>query len=662
MKFSFRGKVYSGIIFMITLTASLLAFSVVTIVSDALSTQYKDKGRSMVGNIALRSIEPILAMDLLRINSIIREVLRSNTDASYAFLLDKNGEVLSHTFQGGFPVELKTVNEIVENHGYNITLLDTGKERIYDFAAPVVISNHRLGTVRLGLFQTKIQKTLSHLLGMIVLFTAISILIAGLVGVGFAEQITKRIRALRNASDEVSKGNLDIRVITPLKNCWDIMRCNVKTCPAYGEGMIPCWYVEGTKCHQCADGKYVDKIRSCQKCLVYRKNSGDEIQHLAESFDAMRRALKDHITQLADSKEILEKSERKYRRIFEASMDLIFVADSGGNLIDINQAGIAMLGYNSQQDLLRSVNLEDLFEEPEDIQSLFEEITLHGFVKDRECFLKRRDGGMIEVLISTTARTDERAQIVGYEGIIKDITQRRDIERQLLQADKLASLGQLSAGVAHEINNPIGLILGYTQLLIRSESDESKKLEDLKTIERHTRNCKSIVEALLNFARKTATKRTSVDINQAVREVITVINHQFELDNVRVEVDYDDTVPTFSGDKEKLKQVMMNLVMNADQAIKDSGRVSISTTFIPESGEIRVTVQDTGAGIPKEIIAKIFDPFFTTKPVGQGTGLGLSVSYGIIKEHNGKILVESEPGKGASFTIVLPVLQNEQKA
>jgi PAS domain S-box-containing protein len=662
MKFGFRGKVYSGIILMITLTASLLAFSVVTIVSDALSTQYKDKGRSMVGNIASRSIEPILAMDLLRINSIIREVLRSNTDASYAFLLDKNGEVLSHTFQGGFPVELKTVNEIVENHGYNITLLDTGKERIYDFAAPVVISNHRLGTVRLGLFQTKIQETLNHLLGMIVLFTVISILIAGLVGVGFAEQITKRIRALRNASEEVSKGNLDIRFITPVKNCWDIMKCNVKTCPAYGEEMMPCWYVEGTKCHQCADGKYVDKIRSCQKCLVYRKNSGDEIQHLAESFDAMRRALKEHITQLADSKEISEKSERKYRRIFEASMDLIFVADSGGNLIDINQAGIAMLGYNSQQDLLRSVNLEDLFEEPEDIQSLFEEIALHGFVKDRECFLKRRDGGNIEVLISTTARTDETGQIVGYEGIIKDITQRRNIERQLLQADKLASLGQLSAGVAHEINNPLGLILGYTQLLIRSESDESKKREDLKTIERHTRNCKSIVEALLNFARKTATERTSVDINQAVREVITVIKHQFELDNVRVEVDYDDTVPTFSGDKEKLKQVMMNLVMNAEQAIKNSGRVSISTTFIPESGEIRVTVQDTGAGIPKEIIDKIFDPFFTTKPVGQGTGLGLSVSYGIVKEHNGKILVDSEPGKGTSFTIVLPVLQNEQKA
>jgi PAS domain S-box-containing protein len=314
-----------------------------------------------------------------------------------------------------------------------------------------------------------------------------------------------------------------------------------------------------------------------------------------------------------------------------------------------------MLGYDAAKKLIGSVNLSDLFVEPQDMELLFEEIDVHGFVKDRECNLRHSAGSKIEVLFSSTARTNESGSVVGYEGIIKDITQRRNMERQLLQADKLASLGQLSAGVAHEINNPLGLILGYTQLLIREESAESEKLEDLKTIEKHTRNCKSIVAALLDFARRTETKRTPVDINQAVQEVLTVINHQFELDNVDIVVNYDETVPTFSGDKEKLKQVIMNLVLNAEQAIEDSGRVSISTTFLAQPGEIQVAVQDTGIGIRKEVMDKIFDPFFTTKPVGQGTGLGLSLSYGIIQEHNGEIVVHSEPGMGATFTVIIPV-------
>ncbi len=228
------------------------------------------------------------------------------------------------------------------------------------------------------------------------------------------------------------------------------------------------------------------------------------------------------------------------------------------------------------------------------------------------------------------------------------------MELQLLQADKLSSLGQLSAGVAHEINNPLGLILGYTQLMLREEPESSQKYEDLKTIEKHTRNCKTIVEALLNFARKTETKKILVDVNSAIAQVITVIRHQFELSGIAVHTLYDSELPQVLGDTEKLKQVVMNLVMNARQAMTTTGKITVSTRYDSKNHKVMVMVADTGSGIPPHVVTRIFDPFFTTKPTGQGTGLGLSVSYGIVKEHGGEITVYSEPDNGSQFSMILP--------
>lgn len=659
MKFGFRSKIYLGIVSIILLSGLLIAVSVRAIVAKALSDECKHRGVSIAKNLAARSEDSILAIDFLRMQDLIDEVVHSGGDISYAFILDQGGQVLAHTFKGGFPVELKGTNKLSEDQGHNITLLDTGSEIIYDFATPVFVGNQRIGTVRLGLSRTEIQQAIKDLLWMILALTGLSILIAGIAGAGFADQITKRIRILRKGSEDVLRGNLSIQVAPSLKkNCWELMNCNKESCPAYGDSRRRCWYIAGTMCSDCVEGEYAKKIESCEDCRVYWKLSGDEIQRLSESFDATALALKDHITQLRESKETLEKSERKYRRIFEGSMDLIFVADGQGNLLDINQAGIAMLGYDSQGAFPRSVSLADVLVEPE-IEPLFNEIASKGFIKDRECTLRAKDGHELEVLFSGMAYRDKSDQVISLEGIIKDITRRKNMEQQLLQADKLASLGQLSAGVAHEINNPLGLILGYTQLLIREENEGPPKFEDLKTIEKHTRNCKAIVEALLNFARKTATKRVEVDINETINEVIAVVRHQFELDDVRIETVFDETIPHLTGDSEKLKQVFMNLVMNARQAISNSGCITISTNFISDQEQVRVIVEDTGSGIAPETISKIFDPFFTTKPTGQGTGLGLSVSYGIIKEHNGDILVGSDPGRGSTVTVVLPVCHAE---
>jgi signal transduction histidine kinase len=235
-------------------------------------------------------------------------------------------------------------------------------------------------------------------------------------------------------------------------------------------------------------------------------------------------------------------------------------------------------------------------------------------------------------------------------------------EKQIAQADRLASIGQLSSGIAHEINNPLGIILGYTQLLIRSETPDSQRYEDLKTIEKHVKNCKTIVEDLLNFARSSKPKQESMSIHEAMDEVLAFIRHQSGKDKLEILRDYDPNVPRMILDEKKIKQVLINLMMNAIHAVNKNGRITLCTRFDEQENHVLITIKDTGYGIEKKNLSRIFDPFFTTKPTGEGTGLGLAVSYGIIKSHGGDIRVTSEMGKGAEFTVVLPAGKSDVRS
>lgn len=655
MKLGIRGKIYCGMISIVLLTGLMIAIPVRIMVERALSQESLNKGISMALTLAARSQDIILGMDFLYLKEMMDKAIQSSNDVAYSFILNQQGQVLSHTFHNGFPVELRTVNPIPAGQLSSVRFLDTGKELVYDIAVPVLIGDMRLGTVHLGLSKTRISRTINSLLWTMAVLIGCAVLIASLTGAGFANQIIRRVQKLHQASEAVLKGNLNVITAPRLKiNCWDLMDCRNDRCPAYGEDRQRCWNVEGTLCPSCLEGEYASKSDVCRSCRLYRASSGDEIQALAESFDAMTRSLKHTIFQLEASRKTIEVSEKKYRRIFESSMDMVFVTDSRGRFVDINQTGKSLLSAESPDSAANGLSLADVFSFPAEFRDIQQELFRQGFVKDREFTLRTLSGNELQALLSSSCQLGTSGEVLGCEGIIKDITQRRNMEQQLLQADKLASLGQLSAGVAHEINNPLGLILGYTQLMLREEPESSQKHEDLKTIEKHTRNCKTIVEALLNFARKTETKKVLVDVNCAIEQVVTVIRHQFELSGIAVHTLYDTDLPQVLGDTEKLKQVVMNLVMNARQAIYESGQITVSTRYDAKSHKITIAVEDTGSGIPPHVVTRIFDPFFTTKPTGQGTGLGLSVSYGIVKEHGGEITVDSEPEKGSLFSVVLP--------
>jgi len=367
--------------------------------------------------------------------------------------------------------------------------------------------------------------------------------------------------------------------------------------------------------------------------------------------------------------EELVNSEKKYSRLFEDSKDMVYICNENGEIMEINPSGLELLGYDSREDI-QHVTLEDVFRNPDDAHNYRQTLENQGFIKDYEVEFKRKDGGILHMLITANAILDESGEFAGCEGIAKNVTELRRVTEGLMESQKMATVGQLAAGVAHEINTPLQVILTHAQLLTDDFLEGSEALEDLKLIEAQAKICGRIVADLLLYSREGGRIIGSIDINQIIEEVLAVIEHSLNIERIYITRSLESHLPSISGDSEKLKQVYVNLLNNAHDAIGSDGSIGITTHHDMDAGEIVISFMDSGRGIPSEIINKIFDPFFTTKGVGEGTGLGLSVTLGIIKDHGGHIEVESplsderlkiletgegdKRGPGAAFIIHLP--------
>lgn len=233
----------------------------------------------------------------------------------------------------------------------------------------------------------------------------------------------------------------------------------------------------------------------------------------------------------------------------------------------------------------------------------------------------------------------------------------RQTHEKLMRSDRLAMIGQLAAGVAHEINNPLGSILLFSRLTVQQLPAQGRARENLERIEKETKRCHAIVKSLLDFARERKPLVEAVDVNRLLDETLKLFEGQFLFQNIQVARDYDAKLATIPADQSQLQQVFMNIVLNAVDAMKGKGRLGIATKSNDAEGTVDIAISDSGPGIAPENLERVFDPFFTTKGVGHGTGLGLSVSYGIVQSHNGDIAVASEPGAGATFTISLPAIK-----
>ncbi|MBI2879355.1 MAG: response regulator [Candidatus Rokubacteria bacterium] len=381
-----------------------------------------------------------------------------------------------------------------------------------------------------------------------------------------------------------------------------------------------------------------------------------ELGQLARAFDEMADAL-DRLT-------------RRQALILDSVGEGIFGVDLEGKASFVNQATATMVGYAAEELVGQPVHVVVHHSRPDGTAHPLEDCPIHATLaggavaRVRDEVFWRQDGTSFPVeYVSTPIR--ERGAIVGAVIAFTDITERRRREEeqrrlqgQLAQSEKLAAMGELLAGVAHELNNPLSVVLGQTALL-REAAEGGPLAQRAEKIARAAERCARIVKNFLAMAHQHPPERHPVRLHEVVEEVLELLAYQLRMDTVEVRLDLADGLPVLWADPHQLGQVVVNLITNAQQAMRGTPpprRLTLTTRHEPARGRITLEVADSGPGIPPEIQARIFEPFFTTKPPGQGTGVGLALCQGIIAAHGGSIGVESRPGQGATFRIDLPVV------
>jgi len=361
----------------------------------------------------------------------------------------------------------------------------------------------------------------------------------------------------------------------------------------------------------------------------------------------------------------LRKANNFLTNIIQSSVDGIVVVDMKGNVLIFNEGAEGILGYTAEEAKRERHIMRRIFS-PELARELMRRMRSPehgppGKLNPIRLNFTRKDGHEVPVSFSA-AIINEGGEEIASVGIFSDRTERvrlqrelEDAQRQVVQAEKIASLGRLAAGVAHEINNPLAGILIYAEALLKEIAERPQWREDLQEIITQTLRCKQIVTRLLEFSRQSLGQRVLFDLNEIIGRCVDLLARQSLFHDVQIVLDLERELPQIVGDPVELQQVGANLMINAADAMLGRGRLDIRTRSMAETEEVILEFADTGPGIAPEVEEKIFEPFFTTKPPGSGTGLGLSVVYGIIQRHNGTIEVTSPPGGGATFIIKLPI-------
>ena len=338
-------------------------------------------------------------------------------------------------------------------------------------------------------------------------------------------------------------------------------------------------------------------------------------------------------------------------------IDPLIVMTKDGVIRMVNQATIDLLGYAKEE--LEGRRAPILFVAKDKISDAAEQETLigKGSVRNLELDFLTKTGVKVPVLFSSSTLKDTEGRPTGIIAVAKDMRERKKLEGAIRQSEKLSAVGQLAAGVAHEINNPLGVILGFAQAVVRRLQPNDPLELPLKSIEKEAVRCKGLVQDLLTFSRVSKIDREPLDVNRAVEGALSLVIAQARLTHVDVRKELAPDLPRILGNLNQIQQIIVNLANNALDAMGDAeGLLTFKTENLKEGplSWVCLKVLDTGPGIPGEIQSRIFDPFFTTKPVGKGTGLGLSLVHEIIKKHSGTIDVESRPGR-TEFCAKFPV-------
>lgn len=610
-------------------------------------------GRSAAAMIAQNSEYGIYTEDQRSLQTII-ESIANDPDLAYLFILNAEGRILQYKVasdsQLGIPALFKArgLGRAPALRQETFVNQEDGKEYI-DILVPVVsepikqdalgftavrardLKPRIVGYVHLGLTQEGMLHRMRQFFLSMVLAT--SVLVAA--GITITSFITRRIvspvNELNKATQDIAAGKLDRRIeIATHDELADLGR-------AFNDmGEQLQLYYEQAERHT---GELTAAVQRMGREIVERKRT----------------------------EEALTESEKKYRTLFEDSKDVIFICNLEPRFLDINRAGVQLLGYASKQELL-GLDLGRIYVDPVENLKIQQMLQEQSFLKDYEVALKKKDGDRLDVLITAEAVFDAWGVMTTYRGVFHDVTEKRALEQQLIQSQKMEAVGKLAGGVAHDFNNILSAIIGFSHLALMKLPDSDPAAESVKIIAAAGERAAELTRQLLAFSRNQVLEIKVVNLNSIIENMTRMLSRMIG-ETVVLTLELRKPQGNILADTGQMEQVLMNLLVNARDAMPSGGSVAIATAErrLAEHEERNIgpgryavlTVADTGTGMPPEVQGRIFEPFFTTKGTGKGTGLGLSTVYGIVKQHNGHIVVQSEPGKGTTFKLYFPLVDRD---
>ncbi len=613
-----QAKFLWGTVLLIALVMATLMVIVEQRQRTAIVEEVQRRGRVLARNLAAISTGPLLLYNFTVLEQNVARVAEE-ADVAYAIILDLEGKVAAHSRYPGLvgsaltdPVSERAAR--IEASLVQEAVLEETGEALYDFTVPILVDRQKWGTARVGLSKRRMEAKIATTRRELAVLAGVTLILGGLASALVARRIARPVRRLADGVAAISRGELDQRI---------------------------------------------------------EPTTSDEIGRLALAFNHMA-------SQLLQQRSALEAAHSELGRRFAELSDLksytdnilnslttgIVTLDLEGRVVTLNAAAEALTGC-ALVEVRGRFCVEAFGHAPEVGELLMETVASRVGVALVSATLTRRDGTAVPVEITTAPLKGGEGKDLGVVALLRDLTAVRQLEEQLRRSERLAALGTLAAGLAHEIKNPLTSLLIYSQQISRRFTEPGFRQKFETVVPRELERINGIVEGLLQLARPTRLSLSPVHLPALVERAVGLYANQIEAKQITVVRKYAHALPPIEADAEHLYRALVNLVVNALDAMGQGGRLTVRAGWngdvdpvvLPRprtpSRCLKVEIEDTGKGIPAAEAVKIFNPFFTTKP--GGTGLGLAIAHKTVEDHGGTISVRSTPGSGTTFTVLLPL-------
>ena len=653
---SFRFSIRSKLIFSLSLLV-LVIICISTFFSyfrtiNAMQTEIQKYGIAVTKTFTQMATTHIFETDYITVLENALGLVKSS-DIQSITIIDLNGKIwISTNYSQINPVPMKPFYEdIFRNKQLKYRKIRKDAKWILEFVSPITALGRVTHLVNVEISLKSMDKQLAERMQGILMISCVMISIAVLLAIVLSKLLTGPIKNLVNGTNEISQGNLDYRInvysqdeIGELSQSFNLMADNLQV-------------------------ELSERKQAEEELKKHRDQLEELVKERTFSLVKANKVMEQEISERKQSEEALRESEEKYRTVLETSEDPIVVYGIEGKVAYFNPAFSRVFGWTLEERLGKKMDAfvpdEDWPETRKMIDKVLTGESFSGFETRRYT----KEGNVIHVNMSATIYKDQGGNPIGSVINLRDISEQKELENQLQQAQKLEAMGTLAGGIAHDFNNLLMGIQGRTSLMLMDSDSSHSYFEHLKGIEDYVKSAADLTKQMLGFARGGKYEVKATDLNELIKNQNRMFGRTRK--EINIQEKFEKNLWTVEGDRGQIEQVLLNIYVNAWKAMPGGGNLYIQSenTIIDENyGKpytvkagryVKISITDTGVGMDETTRQRIFDPFFTTKEMGRGTGLGLASAYGIIKNHNGFINVYSEKGEGTTFNIYLPASDKE---